>query len=275
MEKNIRCLVSALEESGIRYDFVDREHNLIKVYLPEGIQYFELNKTPFNSEVLYCICKDKMHSYEILRECINMPLTQSYLDPAIPEEYRQYSRYDSVLAVIDAAIDEIGLPMVVKSNQGALGVNVNLCQDRDEVLSSFRAIFNNQSKDYDYVALAQAFVPTEKEYRLICLFGEPCFAYQRGTGNFFNARYWDNNETAELVSDQALIDELYQFVRPVFEHMSMGLVGFDIVISQQGQPYLIELNASPKFNNVIDSSGERCVIDMYARAIELFRQQTR
>ena len=89
MQKNISCLVQALERLGMSYAFIDREKNLVRVATPGGPEFFELNKTPFNSEVVYSICRDKMHTYALLNDCIQMPLTHGYLDVAVPAAYRE------------------------------------------------------------------------------------------------------------------------------------------------------------------------------------------
>ncbi|WP_082669097.1 ATP-grasp domain-containing protein [Pseudoalteromonas rubra] len=266
MERQVACLIEACKQLGMRYECIDNEQNLVRVYFNHGAEYFELNKTPFNSESIYGICRDKMHSYQAFNQVVAMPETLSFLDPNVPDEYKHYLQYQTMDEIVVAVERQFGYPVVVKSNSGALGVNVHLCRDQASLIAAFTEIFNGQSKHYDYLALAQAYVENKAEYRLVCGFGEPLLAYKRGMAQTFNVRYWEKNEVATLEQDEALITALFEFVKPVFELANIGFVGFDIILGQDDQFYLIELNSSPKFNHLIIDNpelGPSAVASMY------------
>ena len=119
-------------------------------------------------------------------------------------------------------------------------------------------VFDKHSHLYDYVALAQEFIPTAHEYRLVCYKQTPVLAYARSGGpSTFNARYWEGaSARAVLIEQAALLDELAAFVRPVYGVLDLGFVGFDIVRAVDGRLYLLELNSGPRFDRVIATNGQ-------------------
>lgn len=270
MEKQIACLLKACNQLGLTYRFFDKEENLLQVTFSWGVEYFQINKTPFNREVIMSLFRDKKHTYYLLNDLIRMPKTQSYLDFNVPPAYQHYCEQHSIPEIISSVRQQFEFPIVVKCNSGALGIGVYLCQNESAASQAFEAIFNKQSKDYDYLALAQQYIPTKAEYRLVCAFGEPVLAYKRGNANGFNARYWENNEVATYESDPDLINELSQFVKPIFSRINIGFVGCDIIQSETGDWFLIELNSSPKFNNFLNNNDESLVIEMYIKTLQMF-----
>jgi len=273
MEKHIACLLEACRQLGLAHETLDREGNLVRAAICERWEYFQLSKTPFNSEVMHGICRDKMHTYQLLSGSVAMPRTLAFLDVELEAKYRHYLEYHSLEAILDRIEQEFVYPLVIKRNRGYLGVNVYLSGDRSAAARALREVFNQRSKHYDYLALAQELVPTREEYRLVCAFGTPVLIYQRGSGRAFNARYWEVAEQrATLVRDPTLEQELMELVRPVYATLPMGFVGLDIIRSTDGKLYLIELNSSPRFDHVIESSGQACVIEMYKKTLGLYRE---
>lgn len=271
MEKHIKCLIEACRGIGLDYEQLDREGNFLRVAFGDRWDYFQLSKTPFNSEVMHGICRDKMHTYQLLSRSVRMPRTLSFLDVALETKYRQYLEFGSLDAILTRIDSEFAYPLVVKRNRGYLGINVHLCQDRSGAETALRDIFDPRSKHYDYLALAQEFIPTREEYRLVCAFGTPVLLYRRGRGRPFNARYWEvAQETANLVRDPRLEQELMRLVQPVYTTLALGFVGFDIVRGTDGELYLLELNSSPRFDHVIDGSGGSCVVEMYRKTLGLY-----
>lgn len=63
------------------------ERNLVKVKMGPGM-IFQNNRTPFNTEAMAAICKDKEYSFELLHNRIAMPKTIGFLNYIIKEKYR-------------------------------------------------------------------------------------------------------------------------------------------------------------------------------------------
>lgn len=269
MQVNITALIKACEQAGYDYEFIDREKNFVRIRLGKTWQYFQGNRTPFNSAVFSNICQDKSHSYQLLHSVVNMPKTLSILDFAVEDNYKKYLTYPSMEATLQAIEAELQYPVIIKPNKGSLGRDVFLCEDKTSAKESIEHIFNKLAKHYDYMAVAQQFIPTQAEYRLLYLFGQPEFAYTRGNAAAFNAKYWEKGEQATLIKDQQLINELADFVRPIDAEIEAGIVGYDIIRGMDQQLYLIELNASPKFSHIIESSGDAELVTLFSKGLAI------
>lgn len=262
MLPQIRCLMQASARLGMSTRCVDDEQNLVWV---DDRWLFQLNRTPFNTEVMYRVCRDKAHQYRLLEAAVPMPRTRAYLDPGVSAAYRHYCAYstlDEITADIQAHFD---YPVVVKRNAGALGSNVFLCQSEAAAAAALREIYRADTPAYDFVAVAQAFIRATAEFRVVCFDGEPVFAYRRCAGEqAFRARYWEMPEgRPEPVRDPALLRRLCQPFRPVFQLPGLRFVGLDVALTVAGEAVLLELNSSPQFRHYIERHGEDDVVAMY------------
>jgi D-alanine-D-alanine ligase-like ATP-grasp enzyme len=265
MIPQIKCLTQALESSNLRYQCHDKEQNLISIRLNGKNLTFQKNRTPFNSEVGASICLDKEYSYRILSEHVRMPKTRGYLDPKCASTFPEYTTFfdiDSIQSDIDMHLD---LPLVIKKNRGALSKNVFLCHNSEEIAQALTTIYNQGSHLYDYVALAQRFIETKKEYRVVFYNQDPVLAYERYADNqLFNATYWEHHEGRAIwVTDPSMLEQFKAFAAPIFPILPLGFVGLDIIVGVDGNWYLIELNSAPKFTHFIQYNGEAPIIDMY------------
>lgn len=275
MEKQISILRMACEQLGLESHFIDQNNNVLQVQFPWGIEYFRINRTPFNSEVAAALCRDKMHTFELLSQHVNLPYTRLYLDPHTEEKYQQYLACHSIEAIVTEVEQHFSFPVVVKMNSGSLGAGVFLCQTRKEAQQAFDTIFNHQSFQYDYAALAQQYIPNKIEYRLVCAFEEPVLLYQRGQTTGFNARYWENKEVAINVTDPEIIDRLMAFVSPIYQQLDLGFAGFDIIQDEQDELHLIEINSAPQFNHFLENNEPDWVLNMYCETLTLFIEHNR
>lgn len=268
METHIRCLTKACNQLGIGYNFLDKEENFIQLDKANEL-IFQRNRTPFNTEVMASICKDKEHTYHLLNQQIAMPKTVGYLDFNTSDEYQKYIRYKTLDAVLENIEKEFTYPVVIKSNSGALGINVFLCHDQERVREALSQIFNRNSSFYDYVALAQEYIPSEKEFRMVYFKKELVLCYQRVSENKeFGAKYWDSNKGFAIhFTDSKELSSLTEFLSPVLELPGLSYVGCDVIKSHQGKNYLIEINSGPKYNHFVDSCGEKEVIKMYTKIL--------
>lgn len=274
MEWNIKCLAQACDQLGLAYRFLDAEQNLLSLEDFPG-HWFQLNRSPFNNETLARICKDKQHTYDWLHEQVSMPKTMGFLDYQIDEKYQSYLRYKSPQAILNAIEDNFSYPLVIKPNQGALGRDVSLCRRRVDAASALAKIFERRSRNYDYIALAQAYLTTQRELRIVFFRGEPLFAYERVFHSDFGAKYWEQpgGDTRE-VSDAETFNAIRTACLPAVTHPGLGFVGLDVVQDPQGQWHLLELNSSPQFRHFIEymgDSGEARIVRMYRDILERLR----
>ncbi|MEA3412145.1 MAG: hypothetical protein U9R74_11490 [Pseudomonadota bacterium] len=266
MEAHIACIVQACERLRIDFRYADKNRNYVII---EGQLHFQLNKTPFNSESMAGLCKDKEHQYELLHDLVRMPKTSGFLDNDVPEAYRRYVTHDSIESIVRSVEDDFALPVVVKRNKGALGDNVFLCRTSEEVRSAIQSIFNKNSSQYDYVALAQAYIRPEREIRVVCFDGEPVLSYERyGASRDFGVKYWETEggKAVDLGAGDIGSTVSREF-RPALELPGLKFVALDVIIDQVGDWYLIELNSAPQFNHFIRQNGMDSVVSMYERML--------
>ncbi|MGB0721061.1 MAG: ATP-grasp domain-containing protein [Gammaproteobacteria bacterium] len=279
MLAQLRCLRAAALTLGFDVDSHDREGNLLTVYQGDvGISWlFSLSRTPFNTESQAALCMDKAHFHAVVSPHVRMPATCAFLDPGTDPEYRHYVLEAETRTMADRAARSLGYPMVVKPNSGSLGRGVRLCRDAAEVREALEAVFDQRSRFYDYVGIAQQFVPLRCEYRVVCHRGEPLFAYERNGGrDGFMARYWETGG-CKRVEDTGLLERLGAFVRPVFERTGLGFAGFDVGVSagtgsgdddpEEEGWMLFEANSKPYFTHIIEAGEVQAVTAMYEQLL--------
>lgn len=268
METHIKCLTQACNNQQIKYQYLDAEKNFIRVALGDGL-LFQQNRTPFNTEVIASICKDKEHTYQLLHKQIAMPKTIGFLDFNTHDQYQQYVNYPSQQAVINKIEQEFNYPLVIKRNNGALGINVFLCHDREMTATALGEIFNRMNYSYDYIALAQEYIQPAQEFRVVFFRGELLLCYQRVSENkAFGARYWDTNKGHALpIDNQEELSRLTQFAQPALKLPGLNYVGLDIIKNTEGEYHLLEMNSGPKYNHYVQSCGEKAIIELYEKML--------
>lgn len=269
MQANIRCITKACQRIGLEYRFIDANKNCLEV---AGELYFQLNRSPFNIESMAALCKDKEHHYNMLKDRVNIPKTIGFLDFDSKDIYQEYLTYDSLDKVVAAIEANFDYPVVVKQNKGALGINVFCCKEQAQIKQAIRQIFDKQSPDYDYVALAQSYVKAKQEFRVICFDGQPVLSYERVFGKTdFGARYWETDKGKAMpVENNALIERVAKEFAPALTLKGLRFVALDIIIDHDDNLHLIELNSGPQVNNYISSNGEAPVVDMYEHILKTY-----
>lgn len=265
MIKQIAALQKAADQLGIPYTCPDPDQNIVIIDSNAGKLLFQQNRTPFNDESMAGICRDKGHTYHLLKDAVSMPKTLEFLDPDIPKRYSRYLTFPSYAAIFAEVEAQLDYPVVIKPNRGALGNNISLCRNRQEVEEALKRVFNQEQRGYDYVALIQQYIPTAREFRLVAFRGQPVLTYERFLGvSEIKLRYWESPDgKAKHITDDAIINALWESVKATFDVIPAGWVGFDIAAAKDGQHYLFELNSGPRFDHFIDDNGDAAVIDMY------------
>lgn len=265
MQSTISCLIKACEKNGIDYKRFDTNGHCVMV---DDKWFFQINRTPFNTESMAALCKDKEHQYHLLKDKINMPKTLAFLDFNTEAQYQQYLKYPSLRAIIDAVETEFSYPLVIKPNRGALGTNVFFCHNRDHVIEAVQTIFR-KDQDYDYVALAQQYIKPVQEIRVIFFDGQPMLSYERffeKTG--FGAKYWETDQGKAICLDNhPLVQRAQQAFAPALSLPGLRFVGLDIILDADDNLWLLELNSGPKVNHFIQNNGADAVVEMYSKIL--------
>jgi len=271
MLTNIRVLIAACQDLNIDFEFLHPSRNFVKVIIKNKSYFFVNYSTPFNTQSNARIFLDKGHSYHLLKDKINTPKAVSFLSPFCEPNYQQYLDYIDIDAIV-AEIDKIfAVPLIIKSNQGHTGNNVFFCQNREQIELSIKQIFNVNSKDYDYVALAQEYINIANEYRAIIFNGELLLLYEKSKANAkfvgnLSPLHWEGAKAVHI-TERKLLSEIEEFIQPIFQEMPLIYAGADIAIDENGKFWLIELNSSPNYSIFTRDNEERILIEMFKKML--------
>jgi glutathione synthase/RimK-type ligase-like ATP-grasp enzyme len=272
MQTNISLVIEACQQLNIPYEIIAPNQNLIRIKLHDRPYFFVNFSTPFDSEPIVYILRDKEYTYHVLKGKIKTPKTLAFLSPFCEGKYRKYLQFQDCEAIAAEAIETFALPVVVKRNRGSGGNNVFLCQTEEQVKSSIATVFNVNSKDYDYVCLAQEYIEIDREYRAVFFDRKLVLLYEKDkshakfAGNL-SPLHWDGAR-AKHISDSPPISEIENFVRPVFQEISINYAGFDIALDRTGQYWLIEINSSPNFDIFVRDNDRQLAVKMFRDILE-------
>ena len=152
------------------------------------------------------------------------------------------------------AIDELGLPLVVKIPDGSFSRGVH----KIESAAEFKRISDELFEETDLL-LAQKFLPTEFDWRVGVLAGEPLFVcqYRMARGHWQVVKYRADGSAREggfraFDIDQApreVIDVAVRAARPIGD----GFYGVDLKQTDQGI-VVMEVNDNPNLEHGIEDA---------------------
>ena len=155
---------------------------------------------------------------------------------------------------LEKAIDELGLPMVVKIPDGSFSRGVH----KIESAAEFARVADELFEETDLV-LAQKFLPTEFDWRVGILAGEPLFVcqYRMARGHWQVVKYRPDGSSREggfraFGLDQApreVIDLAVRAARPIGD----GFYGVDLKQTDHGI-IVMEVNDNPSLEHGIEDA---------------------
>ncbi len=273
MLSQLQCLIMACDELKLSYSFFDDNHNAIEVETAQGLFFFVNCGTSFNVESQAQIASDKYFTYRLCKDVIRMPKSHMYIDPFVAPEYREYRQQTSYEQIVDRVLQEYSFPLIIKPNHGARGKHVFLCRTRDDISHAVATIFDQQDKDYEYIALVQVYIPTNREFRAVMFQQKLLILYEKDTtkaifeGNL-SPLHWSNARAVHIL-DTLLIEKVGNFLQPFFTKLPLGFVGFDVAMTQSGELSLIEANTKPGFDYFIRDNGKGPIIALYKTILSL------
>jgi len=170
---------------------------------------------------------------------------------------------------VDGLPGQLGFPMVLKVPDGSFSRGVIKVKDRDELNRGVRQLFRDTE-----LVLAQAFVPTEFDWRVGLVAGEALYACQYGmapghwqiVNHAARQKRTSTGEHVTLAVEDAPVDVI-SLAQRAARMMGDGLYGVDIKQTAQGLK-VIEVNDSPS----IDAGVEDMVLGyaLYRRVMAEF-----
>jgi glutathione synthase/RimK-type ligase-like ATP-grasp enzyme len=255
MVANIKSLIKACEEMQIPFHLVHPDNDFLSVDLAK--QYYFIHcATPFNSQDTARICVDKDFTYKLLRNAIKMPPTVSFLDPEY-SEFKSDQKQDSIEDITQQILEQFKLPVIVKMNSGSRRRNVYKCGSSSEIESSLKNIFNQDSKNYDRIALVQEMIEIKDEFRVVVFDQEIMLVYKK--------------YSFIPVEDVELINKLQDFIKPIYKDFNLIYGGLDIALDVRGDLSLIEINSSPWFGPYINKNGDEKIIELFKKSLNYLK----
>lgn len=270
-------LSEVLQELDIQYSYIDTDEVVFAIELGDKTHFIINNILGLNSESDVKICSDKAYTFDVLRDVVSMPHTKKYLDPDGP--YARYAEFEHLDAILADTAENFVFPFIVKKNSGSLGSQVFWCEDAAAVAKAAHSIFNRNSHSYDHVLLAQQGISIATEWRVLMLYGQLEFMYQKDvsqatfSGNL-SPLHWDEGR-AVLDTDVTTQQEIQQFLNPIFSKWQLPYGGFDVVRDTAGKLWLIEVNSHPAFSIFLRDNEATPLKNMYKKILkELAHDQT-
>jgi hypothetical protein len=78
MNTNIRLLLKACKELNIHFETLNHTQNLVRVVINEKPYYFNKSSTPFISQSIGQVFKNKDYTYHLLKDKVNVPKTKIF-----------------------------------------------------------------------------------------------------------------------------------------------------------------------------------------------------
>jgi len=274
MLPHLECLVSAADKLNLRYDYVDKNHDFVKIYTKKGTLNFIKNVTSFNSEDVSKICTDKSFTRQVLQSVINMPKTKDYIDPLIAQEYKSYTEFKSYEEVARDIEANFNFPIIIKPNSKTRGIHVYKAYNYNDILDSVQKIFNQNQINYDYLLLAQECLEIKEEYRVVIFNQRIVLNYLKDNSKAvftdnLSPLHWDNSKAVE-VTDLEFNQKVQEFIDPIFEKLNVIFAGLDIIIDINGEWWLIEINTFPGFKKFLENNPKSRLIKMYEEILKSY-----
>lgn len=277
MLTNISLVLEACRELNIPYEILHPSQNLIRIR-HGGEDYFFVNyMTAFDSGSLAQIFKDKEYTYQLLKAHINTPKTLSFVSPHCEDKYQKYLSFPDIESIVLEVNKNFAFPVIIKRNRGSGGNNVFLCESGEQIKAALEIIFNVNSKDYDYVALAQEYIEITREYRAIFCKEKLVLLYEKDksqaefAGNL-SPLHWEGAKAKHIINPK-LMSEIEDFVKPVFAEIAINYAGLDIAQDTKGVYWLIEINSSPNYDIFVRDNDRQIAVKMFKDILENWKSR--
>lgn len=208
--------------------------------IAESIAAGPNDRSVINSAEVIAVCSNKVSALAKLRQ-IGLP--------TVP--------YRLVLTRADlaAAIEVLGVPLVLKPVYGGLGRRVMLVRE-PAVADSMYDYVEHYGQNFDRALIAQPYLEGASDVRVLAIDGEAVAAMERiASGD------WRANIELGAVAEPIELDEpIKALTAEVGERIGARIFGLDL-FRHQGTLVVGEVNHSPLFKGVVEATG----IDVAAR----------
>lgn len=209
----------------------------------------------FNRADFIKLCDDKMLTFiRCANEGIRMPKTIA--GPLVYTDLQE-SNYK----FLDAVVDELSLPMVVKKVYGSLGEGVYLVKTKEELRNLYTQIARNPIIFQEYVKDSVG-----QSIRVLIIDGKVFGSFiRKNTGDF-------RSNFGETAGSQTLKEKAkYEgFAQEIADKLNIEYAGIDLLIYKDKQPILCEINSNAffeEFEKVTKLDVAKAVADMVIKKV--------
>ena len=194
----------------------------------------------FNSSAAIDLCDNKAKTcIELARMGIRIPKTM-----IAPQTFEGvgYSRLD----FLDAAIDKLKLPLVIKELYGSFGRQVYLAKTREEAVGIIGSI---GSKGF----LLQEFAAGSAgcDLRINVVGERVCATILRRNENDFRSNVSGGGSMEMYTPSEVQVRIAVDAARA----LGLDFAGVDVLFGADGEPLICEVNSNPHFKNTLDCTG--------------------
>jgi glutathione synthase/RimK-type ligase-like ATP-grasp enzyme len=184
-------------------------------------------------------CTNKVFLTELLNKH-KVPVPKSFIFKASDKNW------------VDDVIDTIGLPIVLKVPDGAFSLGVVKVKDRETLLEQAEKIFRHSA-----LILAQAFMPTDYDWRIGVLNRQPIYAcrYFMSRGHWQIYQYHRSGRVSsgdfDCVDLKMVPQNIVDAALKAANLIGAGLYGVDLK-EIDGKAYVIEVNDNPSIDHKVE-----------------------
>jgi glutathione synthase/RimK-type ligase-like ATP-grasp enzyme len=267
MLANIAALIHAAEQLKLKYQVEDEFSDVVCVHKGTQKLYFVQSSTPFNDEAVRKLARDKDYTHKLLEKHTNIPWSKSFFDPDAPKTYDSYKQTATQKEILKNILTNFDLPVVLKPNSGLKGKHVFLCRTEGELNKVIARIFNKQDKSYDFMLIAQRMIKIRHEYRVLCVNGQVELYYEKPNSKYSQWFEKKNTSKIRIGTDKTLQTKLQEFFDPIYRQIPIHWAGIDVALDEGDKLWLIELNTSPGFEQLVKDVGIEELAEVYKKVL--------
>jgi glutathione synthase/RimK-type ligase-like ATP-grasp enzyme len=270
-----KLIIKACDELGLKYSYGSKDKVVITIH------YLNFNHLIINFNLglitgsLAHLCLDKAYQVEFFKDQINIPKTNSYLDPQ--GKYSSMGKHNHVKNILKNIKEKFSFPIIIKKNKGSEGEGVFLSHNDNQLINAVRNTFDHKNKDYDYVLIAQQYIRPKAEYRAVFYKQKLEILYRKNndkstfTGNLSPLHF--EGSTAVDITDKEKIKKITNFIKPIFKKINLEYAGFDIIEDKNKKLWLIEINSAPAYVHYLENNSDDKVIKLFKKILSDLNKQ--
>jgi len=229
-------IVSGLKDSGYyNYDLIISR--IERDYLSEGIyalKYIESIADKYNIKII--------NSSECIEICQNKYLTYIKLKEFMPKSFLTYSNdFETIKNTLKN--NDFKFPIVIKPIYGGYGNSVLKINSLDELKNIFEILKFNKKEMF-----IQEYIPYKHDIRVFVVGNKIISAMERIPKDDWRANYSLGAEIKRF----DLNADIENIVLKSVKKIGADIVGVDVLIDKNDNPYILEMNITPQFRGIMN-----------------------